>query len=54
MRPISIQVAYSGMVFETGFLTKAHTIAVGEEEEVINIGGKSKEKESCFKLGHLR
>lgn len=42
MRPISIQVAYSGkqLGLKTCFLTKAHTIAV-EEEEVINIGGKS-------------
>lgn len=40
-RPMSIQVAYSGMVLQTSFHTKAHTIAVREEEEVMSISGKS-------------
>lgn len=40
-QPISIQVVYSGMVLQTSFLTKAHTTAVREEEEVMNISEKS-------------
>lgn len=38
--PVSIQVAYSGMVLKTEFLTKAHITAV-REEGVMNIRGKS-------------